>query len=218
MNNAISRQYHSIYGSFFLRRGYYAFGLCEKSLSSLGLAENVGKIVHHPTRGAEGVAAYAATDLVEKLQKIVHVWWKSQLEHNVHASKYLANLSGPTLDAPFNRAKVIHRLSEHDSVALEELADNLGLSYSNLYRHVGALESLGAVKIETPKRRKWGQYKISRVHVMDGLRLIDRLFVGPAFENISDAEAIAQKAAPNSFNKKELFELLRMHYQAVQIE
>lgn len=217
MNVAIRLRYPSIYSSFFERPGYYAFGICEKSLSSLGLAENAGKIVHHPTRGDEEVAAYKATDLVEKLRKIVNFWWKTQLEYNVHASKYIAPLSGPTLDTPFNRAKVIHRLSEHDSVALEDLAVDFGLSYDKLFRHVEALESLAAVKIETSKRQKWGQYKSSRVYVMDGLRLIDRLFVGPAFENMLSIEATAQKSAPKSFTKKELFELLKMHYGAVQI-
>src|SRR3989338_4037513 len=200
MNLTIEENYPQIYKEFFAGRSKnYAFCLARKSLQSLGVAERMDVEIEHQTHGHMNASAFRSTDLVEGIENYVHYWWRMEIEHRVPASHYLAHLSGPTLEGPYNREAILSVLSENDSLSVKELDEAMTslslpflnpervkegedmLGYSKLYRHLANLAALRAVELTDGDTART-KYSAARATITEEGRKLGEIFVKPIFE------------------------------------
>lgn len=209
LNDEIEFNYPDIFWGFFaFMSKNYAFHLCRKSLASIGLAEPATVVVAHPYQGAIDANAFKSTELTDEIEPFVNFWLDKQLRSGISASAYLAHLSGPTLEAPYNKAAIINELYKKGGYArIADLAYIVGLPYSKILNRLISHEALNAVKLEPRSRNGKADIKNYGVTMTENGRLVAKKFINPIFESL---ESNQKPSTVHGFTERQIYRFMEM--------
>ena len=134
--------------------GTYLGKMCERSLTSVGVAEESLSETIHPIKGLMTVKVWRSTTLATDLSE--YNAFIQSIANKLQVSTYslFSFLSGDTGESPLNKALLILSLAEEarysagKEVVVSSLEEKINLSPAKLFNHMKQFEAAGLVLLE----------------------------------------------------------------------